>query len=326
MFRHFKERVLEAIRSRESDGIGISRMAHKKQHWIPQSYLKAWCDPSSPLGQEPYVWLFSKSGESVRKTAPKNIFFGKDLYTIRLADGTRDLTVEHGLAGLEDAFVRVRNEKLATRAALSPDEHLLLRAFIGAMQARTPAHIEHWRGQWKRILGHMEKLSEEMLAKTPEEQDEIARVTAVPSRAGRSLDYEEVEELSERSGGRWVVAMVQRQLPVLSQMTLSVLTTSHDLGFVTSDMPCVWFDPEGYKRPALFRGPGLAFATIEITLPASYSQMLLLSWHPLKEYIDASEAMVDELNRRTRFYCHEYFIVRRKEKRDVWFDPGKPPE
>ena len=42
-------------------------MEHKKQHWVPESYLTAWCDPGTPADQEPYVWRFSKDG--VTRTA-----------------------------------------------------------------------------------------------------------------------------------------------------------------------------------------------------------------------------------------------------------------
>src|SRR5213594_1572971 len=91
---------------------------HKDQHWIPQSYLKAWCDPDVPAGQSPFVWMFSKNGESSKSKAPKNIFSEKDLYTIHLPDGTRDLTIEHGLAGLESDFVAIRDGALARHEPL----------------------------------------------------------------------------------------------------------------------------------------------------------------------------------------------------------------
>ena len=49
-------------------------MKHGKQHFVPQSYLRAWCDPETPDGQEPYVWRFAKDGTDARRKAPENIF------------------------------------------------------------------------------------------------------------------------------------------------------------------------------------------------------------------------------------------------------------
>jgi hypothetical protein len=71
---------------------------HKKQHFVPQCYLKAWCDPTTPVDQDPYVWRFRKDGSDPRRKAPENIFHETDLYTIHRPGGGRDLVLEHGRA------------------------------------------------------------------------------------------------------------------------------------------------------------------------------------------------------------------------------------
>lgn|GEM_PF-4642180 len=40
---------------------------YKKQHYIPESYLKSWRDPNCPKGYAPYVWIISKDGETKKK-------------------------------------------------------------------------------------------------------------------------------------------------------------------------------------------------------------------------------------------------------------------
>jgi hypothetical protein len=45
--------------------------SHKKQHSVAQSYLKVWCDPKTPSGQEPYVWRFKKDSVHVVEAASK---------------------------------------------------------------------------------------------------------------------------------------------------------------------------------------------------------------------------------------------------------------
>src|SRR5882762_10371422 len=71
---------------------------HKKQHVIPNCYLKAWCDPLTPTGQIPYIWRISKDGSQSRKRAPEKSFTANDRYTITLPNGERNLVVEHTLA------------------------------------------------------------------------------------------------------------------------------------------------------------------------------------------------------------------------------------
>ncbi len=222
--------------------------------------------------------------------------------------------------------MELRDNVLAQHKQIEPQHELLLRAFIAAMQCRTRAHLEHWQGQFKTLVERMNEMREALASRTPAELRKAVKAMGPTVPAGESHSYEEVKQIAEGPMGPMVVAMVQSQLPVLGQMNLAILSTEDDLGFITSDRPCVWFDPEAYKRPPMFRTPGLGFPTIEITLPASPSQILLLSWHNLTGYGPIPDDVLDDLNRRTRFYCDEYFICRRNEKRDVWFDPGKPPE
>lgn len=300
-------------------------MKHKKQHWIPQSYLKAWCDPNASESHDPYVWCFSKDGKVGKKKAPKNIFFEKEFYTIHLDDGVRDLAIEHGLAGLEDAFVSIRNNRLAKLATPSAEEHSLLRGMIAAMRSRTRAHLLHMQRQWRSVLDRCDTMNEEMLAKSPEERMSFA-TSVGPVESDSSLTLDQVRELAEGPIGPMVAAEVQTQLPILAQMHMAVLCTDDPLGFITSDMPCVWVDPEAHKRPFPLNATGLGWKTIEVSLPVSPRQLMLLSWQPLEGYIDVPSEQVDEFNRRARFTCDEQFIVCRNEQRDVWFDSGMPPE
>jgi len=85
-------------------------MENKSQHWIPRSYLEPWCD-SNPVraNAEPYVWCFPKRGGSGRRKAPHNLFEDSDFYTIFTADEKRDLSLEDGLAVLENRFRPIRS-------------------------------------------------------------------------------------------------------------------------------------------------------------------------------------------------------------------------
>jgi len=50
---------------------------HKKQHYIPKSYLKEWCDPNIPQNYSPYLWIIDKYKEKFlirKKYIPKMIY------------------------------------------------------------------------------------------------------------------------------------------------------------------------------------------------------------------------------------------------------------
>jgi hypothetical protein len=111
-------------------------MKHKSQHSVPAAYLAAWCDPSTPAGQTPYVWIASKDGNRIDKKAPKSIFTGSDFYTVLDEAGNRDLELEHYLHRIEDAFLKARTA-LESRVPLNDDLMLCLTVFISTLYART---------------------------------------------------------------------------------------------------------------------------------------------------------------------------------------------
>ena len=293
-------------------------MDHKRQHWIPQGYLKAWCDPDAPDDQEPYVWQFTADGRSSRKKAPKKIFFESELYTLNPEGGGRDLGVEHSLASLEGRFVSIREQKLFTGTALTVEEHVEVCAFMAVMHSRTPYQIDHIRSEWESVS--------EMGRRFQSAIDSGLRVpTSLPG-TGPSLSLEQVQELATAQRGEFVWPLVRSQLPVLTRMNLSVLTTEDPVGFIKSDAPCAWFDPQAYLRPPHMQSPALAYETVEITLPTSPSQMLTLTWRLQPGRIPIEQRMLAEMNRRTRFYAQEHFIVRRNLIKPEWFIVQRPPE
>ena len=68
------------------------------------------------------------------------------------------------------------------------------------------------------------------------------------------------------------------------------------------------------------------YESIEITLPVSPRQIILLNRRGRKGYFPVGESLVDQLNRRTRFSCVNHFVNNTNAVRPIWFDPGVEPE
>lgn len=297
-------------------------VGHKKQHFVPQAYLKAWCDPETPAGQRPYVWVFSKNGTSARRKAPENIFAETDLYTISMEDGSRNLVLEHGLSELESEFVKVRETGLAKMRTLSPMQHGYLCAFVAAAHARTPAQRDHMSAQWGRVLAKMDDIRKWAESATPAQKLAAPRIGGCEN--GASLTYDEVKRIVDQPLQTMLRGSIKVQLPVLLKMNLALLTASGAHRFITSDSPCVWFDPEAYKKPPMYRAPGLGCPTIEVSLPVSPRQMVIFNWRGADGYYPADDSMVDECNRLTRFYCFESFVNCENTTLPMWFDRRSP--
>jgi hypothetical protein len=302
-------------------------MSHKKQHFIPQSYLAAWCDPETPEDHEPYVWRFSKDGRVVQNKAPKNIFWENNMYTIQRSDGHGDLVLEHGLSELESSFVKIRREKLANRLELSIKEKLLVQVFVAAMQTRTTLQRDHFKNQWGNVLELANDLAGNMAKASPEDRKIISSTQPISSSRNISFTHEEVSKLAKEPLQEMLLPMIVTQTTHFALMHMAILGTSLKPGFITSDAPCVLFDPQANKRPPLYQVPGLMYKTIEITFPISPEQLIVISWHHDYEgykQVD-DELFIDNINHRTRFHCGEYFVVNQNLKKGIWFDSGRPP-
>ncbi len=295
--------------------------SHKKQHAVPQCYLRAWCDPVAHKGKR-QVWLFDKDGSNPRRKSAKSIFHETDLYTIHRKDGERDLVLEHGLSGLESAFVGIR-EKLARHEQLTDEEHVKLCAFIAAQHVRTPAQRDHLRGQWGKVLEKMELMREWAKTATPEQ---LRDAGSIARGSGPSLGYEDVKRMAEQPMQTMLAPQIETQLPLLVQMDYVIMECATEPGFITSDNPCVWWDPEAYKKPPIWRQPGLATQTLEISMPLSPRQRIILNWKGVSGYVPVPERMVDNANRQARFGCSEHFVSRSKTTKSIWFDRGEEPD
>jgi hypothetical protein len=276
-----------------------------KQHLIPNCYLKAWCDPSTPEQQTPYIWRIARDGSSKRNKAPEKSFTATDRYTIKLPTGEKDLTVENTLAGLENAFVSVR-VKIEKRQDLTEEDRAILCLFAAAMKSRTRRAGDHWQKTAQQLHGMVSSM---------EQQHGTAPTTS-----------RETRRMVEVAPPYFVMTNLEIQTPLLYQMEMAIFVANDELGFITSDSPCVWFNPKAHTLPPFYRSPGLAQPDIEVTLPLTPAHMLFLSHRKHRLYLDVGQQVVDEANRLTRAYADDEFVSWKGETRPYWFESGTPPE
>jgi len=301
--------------------------SHKSQHWVPRSYLKAWVDPDSPPKHTPYVHVFDKEGTKAKQRAPDNIFKETDLYTVRAPDGTRDLRLEHGLSGLESSFDKLRRDFLQRRRSIPSQRYLNILLFIAALHARTPVMRDHHGKFWKELLGMCEELEARMKTATVEEKKRASFPSLSRNKDQDSISVDEVRKFAENPLQETLAPLMAAETRVLAALKGRILCTNSSPGFITSDNPVVWFDPDAYKKPPLYRSPCFADPKLEITMPISPTQLILLTHgEPGLEYLDVSDEAVLEINRRDRFSCDKEFVVQRNFVDPRWFDPGEEPE
>ncbi len=274
-------------------------MEYKDQHWIPSSYLSAWCDPNTPEKQTPYVWVCSKDGKIIRNKAPKNIFKKPNLYTEYCSDGSRDLKWEHALNRLETSFSQIKRDKLSFKFPLSEDEKFIIYHFIATMRARNVATSETYNKLWREKKLIMESLQEMWM------------------NSEMSSKYLTIRELSDRPLPMIMPPMVRIQVSNYMSMNMAILCTETNPGFITSDSPVVWHNPES-KVP--FQQIGLAYDALQIIFPISPNQLFFISRiEGCEGYIDIKKEIdVDRFNLRTWLDCKESFVVNENKIKDFW--------
>ena len=182
------------------------------------------------------------------------------------------------------------------------------------MHFRTRVQRNALQRQWGHALRVAEDAQEALDAMTPEQRQQYRPPSYLGETGGPSLTINDVQKLAAHPIQHMLLPIIERDLPVLAQMNLVILTIEDDIGFVTSDHPCVWFDPRGGRRPAMLQS-----RTIEVTMPVSPDCLALLCWEEVPHYKKLTLSEADEANRLQQAACETSFIVRRNATRPVWF-------
>ncbi|MBA7640703.1 hypothetical protein ES703_48374 [subsurface metagenome] len=269
----------------------------KGQHYVPQCYLGEWVDPNTPIGYEPYVWIFDRDGRNRRKKAPKNILKSKDLYTLQVKGQTKDYSIEKTLAKLESEYANIFQRKIKRKLPLSEYEHIILSAFVAVMLQRTLRHKDN-----------LEKFFDELIYKG----EALARQHGVES--------EEVQKWKEYKKDAHKVGLIQT-LPDLTKLVLKMsvafFCAEGGAKYITSDDPCNLFNPDlQWQR---FYSPGLGQRKVEVVLSLSPEIMLCMSWSNLRGYIRHKKSRVEENNRMIVGHCYKYFVSNSPKIKRMWF-------
>ncbi|MEK4263975.1 MULTISPECIES: DUF4238 domain-containing protein [unclassified Paenibacillus] len=292
-----------------------NQFENKVQHWVPQCYLRQWCDVDIPKGQTPYVWLFSKDWSIQKRKAPSNIFAENELYTIDMPSGIRNLYIENGLSKLETSYSQVVS-KIVKNEPITTDDQEVLSVFIVAMQARTPFQRDHMQHQWGEAYSLMEDMQRQYQDATPEQKEGMSSIERV-NEDRPNFSMKEVQRIAEKPLQETLIPMIKVQTSVLLQMNLAILYSISKARFLTSDNRYVLFDPESSKRHWLYRG-GIGYDTVEISLPITPRHLLLLTWRELPPHIDITRKQVELFNQRHWAYAHDLVVSNSKIDKPSW--------
>jgi hypothetical protein len=191
------------------------------------------------------------------------------------------------------------------------------------MLSRTKAFGEYNSDQWKKVLDMAEKLKTAVENASSEQRQRMIAALSTPTpNKDNIMTLDEVQEIVDYPIQSLLPTYVEELAPAFLEMPFIIFHTESEQGFITSDDPCVWYDPARYIKPRPFGAGGLYSPTLEITFPLSPSQLLVIANSlPVSGiYLDMNEIEnLNEINHRTRFFTKEYIVSNKPKIEPQWF-------
>lgn len=200
-------------------------MTKKKHHYVPVSYLKAFCCADGMLA----VYRKDAPTEPFRKR-PDDVAFHRYYYAQPMPDGGRDTN------RLEDLFSELEGkwppiiDALTARDAVN-DRLDDIFAFVALQRARVPA---------------MRNAVEQMLAASviamASQLEADGKLPSPPKGLDKLVDHIAVS-IDPHQSVHAMVPIIEAMGQVLHRVGLVVLHNQTDRDFITSDNPVIYFDP-----------------------------------------------------------------------------------
>jgi hypothetical protein len=108
-------------------------------------------------------------------------------------------------------------------------------------------------------------------------------------------------------------------------MDLAVYSNDDQLGFLTSDEPCIMHNPTAYRYHPMMRSPGLLQRDVQVLLPLSPKLLIAFSHTRTYPFITPlSKEHVDAVNRMIVWSANKEIVSWRGELRKEWFAHFEP--
>lgn len=292
---------------------------HKDQHWIPRSYLRAWCDPGS---KQKVVHRYSPKGDYIDWRAYTKVASEDDLYTI-FNDARRDVRVEtvflHHIENRFAAAVRTVEQGRPLPAAY---KHIFA-WYMAAMRNRSPAARDHWRDFQNRVVAKGDAMQRALDQMSPEQRKRYMRGVGSTERSrGKGMTLEEARAAAQEPFGSWLPRHIAIEAEHLHKLGLELLKAPPEVDFITSDSPVTW---RNRALPVGLQGwfPGLRHPAIEMLLPLTPRWCLAFRHQGDDGISSLTEVGANRVNANTLALCDQFFVANSADLVIEWIERPK---
>jgi hypothetical protein len=286
------------------------RMAKRRHHYLPQSYLRNFADRKT----NERIWRYPKAGGEPFCAGTVDLGVEKDYHTFTKSDGTKDTdTIENELSKIEGAAVEPVRKIVATEE-LSAAEHEIFVAFTATMLVRVPER----RDSIGKMMSTMAERMMTTLARNKETYHADYRRFQTETGDTSSVDPEKVRQLilsgtlEMKTNPQVALGMsfgaLTTALDCLLRLEWTFLHRNGRFKFITCDNPVSYYDPT--IPPNSWYGAGLGNPGVEILFPLSPEVAAFGSYHPKRrKHVPAVPEEVRRVNQHTAESAYHYIFA-----------------
>lgn len=281
----------------------------KKQHYIPQFYLKGFSHDKNNL------WMFDKklvTQKSIMQLTTKSIAFENNFYTYKSIDKTKE-TLESMFSQMEGVASNVI-EKISGGGEINEQEKSDLAVFLSFLWLRVPKSKKRVNDMTRDLS---EQISRKMIMMTPNE-----RIREILSKEGKTISDKEIQEMREFGADEkrskfvldipqnyWIKNMLQMGMdltPTLQICDWELCIADKQFAFITSDNPFMLIP----SRPIVpFNGLGLLTPGAKKVVPLTSKVCLVMhepNKNPVIKYSMVNKEYFKKINRFTFNNAHRF--------------------
>jgi len=281
-----------------------------RNHYLPQFYLKFFLKNDSSV-----FWVYYKGKNEPIPQTPINTGIEKNLYNIKMEDGTIDDSIERNvLSPLEGEASSIIENLVKNKSQIKDEDIPILASFLSFMATRIPRQIEMIREMGTVFA----ECIQSDLAKNPKEIENILKELKASKKIDKNLTTVEAQKILSEAPDKFNISMNKKAATGMSlistfdifyeliHMNWCLYRSPSNIHFITSDCPLVSFVLDD-KGNALFRA-GIKLQNVQITFPISPEKCLYLDRKNKKRYRAVNKKVVKEINKRSAWTSERFLI------------------
>jgi len=277
----------------------------KAHHYIPQSYLQEFTDPTTPG----YLWVYPHASADIRKAAPKTVAFSNYYYAFTKPNGEVDQeSFEKILSDVEGTAATIA-QKVIDRGPLSEEEKENYAGFLAVMVLRVPA----FRQRIEEVMGNVALEMGKFMASVPRVFNEVTDWLEANSEFDlegmsraelrKSILADDYKMVVEPQASLHTFTHIGEMASVFADMHWTFVETPAGKHFLTSDNPVAVLNTETWAFIPYIAG--MLDPKVQVTFPITRDLALLARWvEEPDDYCQGSAWLVTKINQRTLINAH----------------------